>query len=1351
VIRAQPGDQPSLPLRVGNYRIDARIGAGGMGVVYRAFDEALKRPLAVKHFLADSTHPTANLRFRREAQAAARLNHPAIVHIYDIVETSEGAWIVMELVEGQTLERRIGESGLDLPEAIRLGREVAEGLAEAHAQGVIHRDLKAANVMVTTAGRAKILDFGIAKLVEPGEPELTREGVVVGTYHAMSPEQAQGLPLDLRSDLFSFGSLLYEMLTGRRPFRAEVPHETLRRICTVEPEAVCNLRPDVPRELSDLVRRLLRKSPGERPQSAGEVARGLDDRLLERASRTVARTRPRESSEEITLLEGALPGARIAGSPEASSAPSRPTRERRQMTVVCCELVEIGEGDRSVSATFDPELLYELMHEARGLATAVAGRYGGHLENAFGHRLLIYFGYPQPHEDNARRAVQTALELVDEVPRRIAATRAAHLPRLELRAGIHTGVAVVSTDPHPAPVTLGATLDLAIQLLALAEPGSVVVSPAASALLGKGFTTEELPPIRLPGLANPVSPHRVLQVVEAAEESSAPLVGRELEMETLLRLWRQSREGSGQVVLLSGEPGIGKSRLVHALRERLEESATWLSCHGSPFGQNSPLQPVVGLLRKAIALYEGSSRAARLRALLGDLGQDDAFPFLAALLDLPAEERPAAPELPPDRLREKTLDALVALFLGLAEHRPLVLLVEDLHWLDPTSLNWLDRLLDQAMTTPLLLVLTLRLHTMEALWGPRAHLTSITLQPLSEAEAERLIERVAGENPLSAAVQRRIVARTDGIPLFLEELTKAVIESERSGEHSDLPATLRDSLTERLDRLGTAKEVAQLAAVLGRAFSLELLAAVSGRDEVALQPELRRLVQSELVQRRGSGKQTRYLFKHALIQDAAYDSLLKRERQALHQRIAETLRDRFPDVAEAQPELLAHHYTEASLTELAVDSWHRAGELASSRSAIQEAMKHLNRALELLAGLPEGPGRDRQELRIQNALAVAITAGLGHIDPAVEQAYLRADLLAERLAATEDRFWAVQGLYTYHLSCGNLDRAVDLSGRLVQIAEESGTPTLLSIGRFCVGALGYYQADFAAALPDLERALELAPPDDSTFRTRTGLDLCVLALVYGALSLWHLGRPDRARSWGERAIHLARDLGHPFTLAFAFGAGAELGLYLQDAEFVRREALALHGLAAEFGFPLWTWQGERLLAWVQARSPHPTTTAFELRDPHTVLQQIEQGNGGGAADYYVCVLIETLLHQGRTQEALAAVEQILPHVEAQGGPAWTLELHRLWGEMLLDTGLPAAESHFARSWPADRRNPSRSLELRAALSLGRLRRSQGREAEAHELVASAYRGFGEGFSTHDLQAAKAFLDSFGDTEGQGGA
>ncbi|HSS77354.1 MAG TPA: AAA family ATPase [Thermoanaerobaculia bacterium] len=1050
------------------------------------------------------------------------------------------------------------------------------------------------------------------------------------------------------------------------------------------------------------------------------------------------------SQKVDTVQEIPAPGASL---PVKSS--SAPASERRQVTVACCELVGKDSPSGSPQA-FDPETLQELMQRFRALAETVAGRYDGHLGNALGgQRLLLYFGYPQAHEDNAQRAVRAALELTDQTAQMSADSDLGRPILLALRVAVHTGSAVVSMEPQSQEPTLGSTLDLAMVLQSLAEPGEVIVSPATSSLIDKSFVLAALPAVQVPGSAVPLIPSRVLDLVDSYEASAAglvPLVGREQELELLLSRWRLAREGNGQAILISGDAGIGKSRLVLALRERLEQSeAQWWSCFGSPFTQGSPLQPVVAQLRQVFLQPSGVSPLDQLESALQALGLADALPLFASLLDLPLDDRCPALHLSPERQREKTLEMLVAYLLGMAERQPLVLVMEDLHWLDPTSLDCINRVIDQLAGSPLLVLLTVRSQTAEALWGPLAHLSRITLAPLNGDETERLIERVVGAQSLPAAVRQQIVTRTDGVPLFVEELTKTVLESHESGE---LPATLRDSLAARLDRLGAAKEIAQIASVIGRVFSFELLAAVCTADEAVLQLELRRLVQAELVYRKGFGGQVRYLFKHALVQDAAYQSLLKRRRQQLHGQIAEALLLRFAEIAATTPEILAHHFTEAGQTEPAIDFWLRAGDLAGRRSASRESIGHLDRALQLLENLAAGPERDRTELRIQNARAAAIMTGRGYIDPEVEQAYVRAELLAERLGEAEERFWAVYGIFTYHATFGHLAQALDLAERLLRIAESEQRPVLLSMAWLSLGIYHSYLPDNAQAVIEMERAYELAPADDDSFLIRTGADLRVVTRCLITPPLWHLGQIDRAQQTIEQAIALSRQLGHPLSLTFSCSFAAVLAQTQLDAETVRRRVGEVHELAVELGLSFWVWHTSFLLAWAELYAPTGGPPAIELGDFDSS-QQVIAHLAGSSMAYFFSLRAEILILQGLPCDAWRALDEGLTIAQERGVRPWIGELYRLQGEILLNAkgqeeiagqGGPAkAEQLFQTALELNRRDGSKALELRAALSLGKLWKSQGRTPGARALVAQARQGFsGE---SPDLGEARAFLES----------
>jgi serine/threonine protein kinase/tetratricopeptide (TPR) repeat protein len=1264
-----------VPDRVGNYLIEERLGTGGMGAVYRAFDQALQRPLAIKRLLPDTADATRKLRFRREARMAARLNHPSIVHIYDIVETDDGDWIVMELVEGKTIDRMLRD-GLPSPlRTVQLTREIAEGLAEAHAHGIVHRDLKASNVMVTAAGRAKILDFGLAKTYRGGagaEQDLSGPGAVLGTCHAMSPEQARGLAVDHRSDLFSLGSLLYELITGISPFRAETAAETLTRICTYEPPAVLDIDPGTPRALADLTHRLLGKTPAHRPHSSAEVAILLEQ--MERSGELDPDRRsplPREVSTAPTLDVRAAEPARAVTAP----APLLSSSERRQLTVLCCEVVDAGSPSLEASQAFDSETLYELMMRMRPLAQKVAQRHEATVGNVVGHRVLIYFGYPQAHEDDARRAVRAALDLIADAADHLA--HAGGRARPALRVGIHTGLAVVSASPNmPEPVVLGTTLDVALRLQAAAPPGTVVISAATRSLVRRGFATEALaalPPIG--GVVEPFVPYRVREASSAGDDLSfdlAPLVGRARELDQLTNRWEQARGGVGQAVLLS-EPGIGKSRLLRALRERVIEGSgdgavRWLAMHGSAYTQNTPLHPLVGLLRRLLASQPGASAAEQLDALLHVFALDEASPLFASLLDLPAPERSLPASMPPERQREETLEALVALLLAMSEREPVIFLVEDLHWLDATTLTWLDRLIDQATTAPLLLVMTIRPNTLDIPWGSRARVMQIALGSLSSHDTEQLIGLLSGPTPLTARVQQHIVAKTDGVPLFVEELTRSMLEGGESSDWRELPTTLRDSLTARLARLGTAKEVAQLASVIGRAFSLKLLAAIAQHPVDTLERELRKLVQSGLVHRRGFGAQTRYSFKHALVRDAAYDSLLRRERQQIHLRIAaEMEEDRRSGVDPAQGEEIAHHHFAGEQYAEACERWLEAGQLAMGRSAHAEAIAHLQHGLEALDLLPPSLDRDRREIALRSLLAMSLGVIRGLSAPDVEAVYDRILTLTTQLGDVPQGIYF--GLWNFYAARGKLQRARDLGQQRLAYGEAHADTESRLLGLYTTAAADLFLGHLAAARGGFEQLRADYPKDGLA---NQAYDLGVVAQSLLGDVLWLLGLPDEATRAADDAIATARRFS-PFTQSVALVNRMILATSMGDAATSRQRAQELIALSSEHSYQYWVVHWRISLA-LTGIAPGSADAEIEraLQEAAAAIELMRTAYGSNLqCTRFLGWTVAACLEHGKLDLGRRLLDQAIALTADEGERYWEAELHRLQARLLTLEGAPA--------------------------------------------------------------------------------
>lgn len=884
--------------------------------------------------------------------------------------------------------------------------------------------------------------------------------------------------------------------------------------------------------------------------------------------------------------------------PDARPAPA----ERRQLTVMFCDLV----GSTALSTHLDLEELRELVQAYQAACAQVIERYDGSIAQYLGDGLLVYFGSPVAHEDDAARAVRTGLEIVGAMPALPLSN--APLPHpLQVRIGIHTGPVVVGEMGRGKTerLALGETPNVAARIQGLAEPDTVVISAATYRLVQGLFDCQDLGRHEFKGVATPAGLYRVVResTVQsrfevAVRQGLTPLVGREHEVGLLLERWERAKGGDGQVVLVSGEPGIGKSRLVERLKEQSErEGATRMAFRCSPYHQNSAFYPVIEYVQRVLQFARDDSPYATLEKLEHTLGayrfcQADTLPLLAALLSLPPPERVPPLTLSPQRQKQKTQEALVAWLVEEAERQPVYCVWEDLHWVDPSSLELLTVLMHQVPTTRLYLLLTFRPEFTPP-WGTRSHISQLTLSRLGRTQVAAMIEQVTGGKSLPAAVLRQIIAKTDGVPLFVEELTKTVVEAgvvqERRGRYElsgplpslAIPSTLQDSLMARLDRLGMAKEIAQLGATIGREFSYEVLQAVSLVEEARLQKGLAQLVAAELLYQRGLPPQAQYSFKHALIQEAAYQSLLKSTRQHLHWRIAQVVEARFPDVKELQPELLAHHYTEAGLISQAIPYWQRAGERATTRSAYAEAIHHLSQGLELLKTLPDTPERAQHELMLQVTLGPVLRASKGETAPEVEKAYARALELCRQAGETPQLFSVLWGLRVFYTVRGEFQTARELGEQLLTLAQRRQDPALFVLAHaalgaafLCLGELAYARKHFEQGITHSDRQCH------RSLASRYGIDPGVMCFSEVAFSLWLLGYPDQALQKSHEALTLTQEVSHPFSRAFALYWAAQLHQCRQEGPAVQEWTEALTALSREQGFPRYLVLGTLMRGWM---------------------------------------------------------------------------------------------------------------------------------------------------------------------------
>jgi hypothetical protein len=954
----------------------------------------------------------------------------------------------------------------------------------------------------------------------------------------------------------------------------------------------------------------------------------------------------------------------------------------------------------------------------------------------------------------------------------LASVTTAAVEPLAARVGIATGLVMVGeligAGAAREQTVVGETPNLAARLQALAAPGGVVISQATRRLVGGLFELSDLGPLRLKGFAEPLTAWRVEREGRAEGRFEAlhgerltPLVGREHELGILLERWAWARDGDGQVVLLSGEPGIGKSRLLRALRQELSgEPYVALSHFCSPYHTNSALHPVIAQLERAAGFAPEDEPAARLTKLEALLGQatdqlDEAVPLVGALLGLFADAHYPPLNLSPQRQKQRTLEMLIEQLAGLARDHPVLELYEDVHWIDPSTLELLDLLVERVRTLPVLAVLTYR-PEFSPPWSGQAHVTALPLNRLGRRQGAAMVERVSGGKALPAAILDQIVVRTDGVPLFVEELTKTVLESGLLADAGDnyelsgplprltIPTTLHDSLMARLDRLAPVKEIAQIGAVIGREFSHALLAMVADRPEAELQAALDQLVASELVFRRGAPSEATYSFKHALVQDAAYQSLLKSKRQQLHARIAHVLEERFPENADTQPELIAHHLTESLLSEEAAIWWLRAGKIAAGRSAHLEAIAHFRKSLDLLSTLPETSERTRYQLSALIALGVSLQDVRGPGSEEVEEVYARARRLCQE-GSGFDEFAVVWGLWRVQNTRRDFNSAWRLANELLELATTQDDPGFHLQAYHAAWGTALYTHEPEATLKLVRAALELydVRQRHTPIYLLSGHDPGVCGHGSSAEVTWLLGYPDQAVVSINDCLRLARELHNPPSLAHGLRIAIEFYLLCVDPDRLRILAEELSTLAREQGF-----MGHLAMAtfgrgWALVLQGHGEEGSALMREGSDMRR--------AAGFWYRDAFYQGLLHEAHrragSREAREALTSEMSDANGNDESGFTdtvqVETARLRGELMLFLAPPrqaVAEDCFERAIDVARRRHARSLELRATSSLARLWAEQGERRKAHDLLAPVYGWFTEGFDTPDLRDAKTLLD-----------
>jgi class 3 adenylate cyclase/predicted ATPase len=1042
-------------------------------------------------------------------------------------------------------------------------------------------------------------------------------------------------------------------------------------------------------------------------------------------------------------------GAPQAVRPTDDPLPSLSAGERRQLTVMFCDLV----GSTALSEKLDPEELRSLLHAYRILCGDVISRYDGFVARYVGDGILTYFGWPTAHEEDAERAVRAALEIAHTI------RRASSTEDLSIRIGIATGPVVVGEaagSGDQSKLAVGSTPNLAARLQGLAAADQIVIADGTHRQIGGLFEFADLGSKSLAGFAEPqhvwqvLGESGVLSRFEALRAGTSPLVGRAEELDLLARRWKRAKTGEGQVVLLSGEAGIGKSRLIAALSEHIRtEAHVRLRYFCSPYHQDSALWPVIVQLEHAAGFTRGDTAEAKhrkLRALLAPGARDDDdIPLLSELLSLPSSA--ADLNLSPRRKREKLFEAMLSQLETEALRRPLLMLFEDTHWIDPSTRELLDLTVDRIRRLPALLLITFR-PEFPPPWGGRSYVTSLALNRLGDRDGEALVRGLAEGAALSPSIVAEIVERADGVPLFAEELTKAVLESANRDNRVaavlaatlpmalSVPATLHTLLMARLDRLGpTAREVAQIGAVLGREFAYELIEPVARLPEKELRAALDQLGDAELLFCRGIPPHSTYLFKHSLVQDAAYSTLLSVRRQELHARVAAALEVHFADLIERQPELLAHHLTSAGNVEHAADQWLKAGRLAAARLAYLEAIAHFERGLGVLPALPEGPVRDGRELALQLALGLCLYTAKGAAD--AKPCYVRALALAESRGDPHEQFEALFGMWQSIFTIeGPVSRP--FSNRLLRMAEQVGDDGSRLQAHHSVWSTSWLCGEPAKSRAHAEAGRCLYDPAQHSSHRLVygGHDPGVCAGYVGACAEWLVGYPEKALASIGGALALAERIGHPFTLLGALCWASMLSLNRREPDLAQSHLEVAGALAAEqrLAFPMepGILHGAALLG--QGAVGEAIT-----RIRNGTNEWIGLGRTA-LLPYGFAFLAEGLAQRGDHASALTALGEGLASADATGQHLWDAELHRLTGTMLLAKNKrDEAQMSLQRAIRVAQAQQAKSLELRAATSLARLLGEQGQRTEAMELLASVYGWFTEGFDTKDLQDAKSLL------------
>jgi tetratricopeptide (TPR) repeat protein len=1348
------------------YQLGDKLGQGGFGSVYRGFDRRLARPVAIKAARTDASPLADAGRLTAEARRVAQLRHPGIVSVHDVAVGGVRCFIVAELLEGPNLASWLYENRPTWLEAAGIAAGVADALDHAHARGIVHRDVKPANVILIDGGRPVLVDFGISSS-DGGPPD--ELALVAGTPAYMSPEQARGLSYrpDGRSDVYSLGAMLYEMLGGRAPFRAENTRVLLRMLRDDEPPPLRQLRADLPAAVAEVCGKAMAKLAGDRYATAAEFALALRRLAPRTEAAIVAPAEPGPVGAADTSLTPVVitPPAERDTPPQVKVPTNRVTptlrraeAERRQVTVLHATLELAGDDEPDVDAAHERFVAFH------GACREIATGCGGLALPSGGTAFLACFGYPLAHEDAPRQAVRAALGVV---------TRTAAGAGTTVRVAVHTGPAVM-TEAEGVLSVVGDVASGVGRLDQAASGGGVLVTDATHRLVRGYFDCEPTGEVRLRTGGEPTPVLRVTAEraardrVDAADPARlTPLVGRDREVGLLRERWDLAAEGVGHVVLLVADPGLGKSRLVRTVREYVVANpspgptpkrggeqipstpslegkgvgglgSSVIEWYGSARHQDSPLHPVIDYFDRTFGLSREPDPDRRLDRLITRLradGQDDPgrVALFAAALSIPAGGRLPELNLSPDRIRDRIRDAVLEWLRLRAAGGPVLFVVEDLHWIDPSTQDLLARVVEWCADAAVLAVFTAR-PEFDPPWRGKTHQTQIALTRLTRRQVGEMIRAQTGRDDLPAATIDRIADRTDGVPLFVEEFTRLLAETGKPHDGS-IPTTLQDLLLARLDRMASDKAVVQLAAAAGRTFGFELVRAASGLPEAVLRAELDRLVAAGVLVAMGSPPDS-YTFRHALIQDAAYLSMVRKRRQLVHQQLAAALESTAPD---AEPEVLAHHFTEAGLAWRASGYWLQAGLRARERSAHLEAICHLSRGLDLLLAGPPSADRDERELGLRMPLAASLIATRGYTSPGVEEQIEQAREACERVGPAAPRFHVLMVTWGHRLVQGRLTAAGGLAGSLVGLGEVADDDGFRTEAHWAAGCTAWWAGDFPAAWHHLERADLLYRIDAGVQHARYTQQNCgPLLIAYGGLALWTLGYPDQAREKADLAVAVAEDLKHPFTLAVTLWAAGLLAELRGDGAEALTFAGRVIALCEEQSFAFWAALGAGLRGVALVLLGRDEQAVPVLQD---ALARVEATGCAKRHQSHLGALAGALWRLGKRDEAWAALDRAMAVNDRDTERYHEAELYRLKAAFHAG-GANEYEATVAlvRAVEVARHQGARVYDLRATLDLARLC-APTRPREARAFLEPVVAELPADFDLPELTAARTLLRS----------